>query len=73
MNHPEYTGIAPFPMNNLDGTRMSTAVTHIAPNRHRLNLTVKGNVFARRVLFEGTRAVGSGGRERWREVHRRER
>ena len=58
MNHPEYTGIAPFPMNNLDGTRMSTAVTHIAPNRHRLNLTVKGNVFARRVLFEGTRAVG---------------
>ena len=58
MNHPEYTGIAPFPMNNLDGTRMSTAVTHIAPNRHRLNLTVRGNVFARRVLFEGTRAVG---------------
>ncbi len=58
MNHPEFTGIAPFPMNNLDGVRMSTALTYIAPNRHRLNLTVRGNVFVRRVLFEGTRAMG---------------
>ncbi|HAA95900.1 MAG: mycofactocin system GMC family oxidoreductase MftG [SAR202 cluster bacterium] len=51
-------GVGVWPSNNLDGWRMSAAITHLNPMRHRLNLTVKGNVFARRVLFEGTKAVG---------------
>jgi choline dehydrogenase-like flavoprotein len=47
-----------MPMNNPDSIRMSTALTHLNPARHRLNLTVRPNVLTRRVLFEGTRAVG---------------
>ena len=46
-------------MNNRDGVRMSTAITHLNPVRHRLNLTVKGNVFVHRVLFGGTGSTGS--------------
>lgn len=47
-----------MPMNNPDGIRMSTALTYLNPARHRLNLTIRPNAFTRRVLFEGTRAVG---------------
>jgi choline dehydrogenase-like flavoprotein len=45
-------------MNNPEGIRMSTAITHLNPARHRLNLTVRGNAYTRRVLFDGKRAVG---------------
>lgn len=45
-------------MNNPDGIRVSTALSHLSQARHRLNLTVRGNVLARRVVFEGNRAVG---------------
>ena len=58
MNNPETTGVGPVPMNNPDSIRMSTALTHINPNRHRLNLTIRANVLARRILFDGKRAVG---------------
>ncbi len=58
MNGPESGGVGAIPMNNPDGIRMSTALTHLNPARHRLNLTIKSNILARRVLFEGTRAVG---------------
>ena len=58
MNGPESGGIGAMPMNNPDGIRMSTALTHLNPARHRLNLTIRPNAFTRRVLFEGTRAVG---------------
>jgi choline dehydrogenase len=66
-NHPDcYTGISPRPLNNIDGVRMSCAVTYLGLARHRLNLTVRGNVTVRRILFQGQRAVGvegdSGGR-----------
>ena len=37
---------------------MSAALTYLNPVRHRLNLTVRDGVTARRVMFEGTRAVG---------------
>ena len=57
-NHPESEGVGPRPLNNVDGVRMSTNLTYLAMSRHRLNLTVRGNVLARRVLFEGGRAVG---------------
>jgi hypothetical protein len=45
-------------MNNPNGVRMSTALTYISDNRHRLNLTIKANVLVRRILFEGPRASG---------------
>ena len=57
-NHPDSTGVGPRPLNNIDGVRMSTALTYLAIARHRLNLTVRSNVLVRRVLFDGTRASG---------------
>ena len=57
-NHPESTGVAPRPLNNRNGIRISTALAYLDPARHRLNLTIKSDVTARRVVFEGTHAVG---------------
>ena len=37
---------------------MSTALTYLSMARHRLNLTVKGNVVGHRINLEGNRAVG---------------
>ncbi len=58
MNNPDSGGVGSIPMNNPNGIRMSTGLTYINPNRHRLNLTVRGNVLVRRILFDGKRAVG---------------
>ena len=58
MNHPDSWGIGPIPMNNPDGVRMSTSLTYLNPVRHRLNLTIRSNVMARRIIFDGTRATG---------------
>ena len=58
MNNPECTGVGLIPMNQSDGVRMSTFLTHLVPSRHRLNLTVRGDVLARRLIFDGNRAVG---------------
>ena len=57
-NAPDSTGVGFIPLNNRDGVRWSTAICYLAPARQRANLTVQGNCFVRRVLFEGTRAVG---------------
>ena len=57
-NGPNPSGVGVSPTNNLDGVRMSTAITHLNPMRHCLNLTVRGGVFVRKVLFEGSKAVG---------------
>jgi choline dehydrogenase len=57
-NHPDSNGVAARPLNNIDGVRMSTALTYLNPARHRLNLTCRGNVTVRRILFNGKRAVG---------------
>jgi choline dehydrogenase len=57
MNNPETTGAGAVPMNNPGNIRMSAALSYLNPVRHRLNLTVRGNVAARRVVFDGTRAV----------------
>ena len=43
--------------NNVDGLRMSTALTHRSC-RHRLNLTIRARVLVRRILFSGTTAIG---------------
>ncbi len=51
-------GVGVSPSNNLDGVRLSAAITHLNPMRHRLNLTVRGRVFVRKVLIEDSKAVG---------------
>ena len=51
-------GVGVSPTNNLGGVRVSTAIAYLSQVRHRLNLTVRGQVNVRRVLFEGSRAVG---------------
>ena len=62
--HPAGLGVTPS--NNLDGVRMSTAMTHLNPVRHHLNLTVRGGVFVRKILIKDGKAVGveaeSGGK-----------
>ncbi len=57
-NHPEATGVGPYPLNNPDGIRWSTAIGYLGMARHRLNLTIRPNCVTRRVLFQGSRAVG---------------
>ena len=57
-NGPNPAGLGISPSNNLDGVRMSTAITHLNPMRHRLNLTVRGKVFVRKVLIKDLKAVG---------------
>ena len=58
MNNPDSTGVAPMPMNNVEGVRLSTALSYINPVRHRLNLTIRPNALTTRILFEGQRATG---------------
>ena len=57
-NSPDSNGIGVRPLNNIDGVRMSTALTYLSQGRHRLNLTVRGDVTVHRVVFEGKKAVG---------------
>ncbi|MDA0264858.1 MAG: mycofactocin system GMC family oxidoreductase MftG [Chloroflexi bacterium] len=58
MNGPNPTGVGMVPMNNQNGVRMSTAITHLGPMRHHLNLTIRGNVFVRKILIEGGQVTG---------------
>ena len=57
-NNPDSTGVGPMPRNDLDGVRVSTAIGYLGMARHRLNLTIRGECLARRILFDGDRAVG---------------
>jgi choline dehydrogenase len=57
-NHPESTGVSPRARNTIDGVRISMAIAYLNPARHRLNLTIRGGIMARRILFEQRRAVG---------------
>jgi choline dehydrogenase len=57
-NQPHSTGVGPYPLNNIDGVRQSTAVTYLAQARNRPNLHILGNCTTQRVLLEGKRAVG---------------
>jgi predicted dehydrogenase (TIGR03970 family) len=62
--HPAGLGVTPS--NNLDGVRVSTAMGHLGPVRHHLNLTVRGGVFVRKIDIKDGKAVGveaeSGGK-----------
>ena len=57
-NGPHPSGLGVSPSNNLDGMRMSTALTHLNPVRHCLNLTVRGRVFVRKIVLKDLKAVG---------------
>jgi choline dehydrogenase-like flavoprotein len=57
-NSPGPPGVGLVPLNVVDGLRVSTAVAYLIPSLGRPNLAVRGDAFVRRVLFDGTRAIG---------------
>lgn len=57
-NHPESTGVGPRPFNNVNGVRMSVALTYLSMARHRLNLTIRGDVFVQKIVIEEGKATG---------------
>ncbi len=56
-NHPESSGFGPFPVNQNNGIRVSTAIGYLLLARHRLNLTIRPHCLVNRVLFDGNRAI----------------
>src|SRR6266516_4178793 len=57
-NHPQATGVGPFPQNRRGRLRLSTAIGYLLPARHRPNLTIWPHCLVNRVLVAGDRAVG---------------
>ncbi len=57
-NGPNPSGVGVSPSNNLDGIRMSAAMTYLNPVRHCLNLTVRGGVSVKKILIKDLKAVG---------------
>ncbi len=64
-NHPDATGVGPAITNNHNRVRFSTALGYLSQGRHRLNLTIRPDCAALRILFDGQQAraviVESGG------------
>ncbi len=58
MNLPDAAGVGTYPVSNVGGLRVNTAMAYLDPARHRLNLTIRSNALVNRVLLEGNRAVG---------------
>ncbi|MBS12693.1 MAG: mycofactocin system GMC family oxidoreductase MftG [Gemmatimonadetes bacterium] len=58
LNKPYATGIGPYPMNNPDGIRVSTAIGYLNPVRSRPNLTIFSNTEVERILLDANRATG---------------
>ncbi|GEM_PF-14068 len=57
-NDPNAAGCGPHPMNREGSLRISTAIAYLAPARGRPNLTIRGDTHVRRVLLDGSQAVG---------------
>lgn len=57
-NGAEQDGVGMYQVTQRGGMRASTAVAYLHPAAERPNLTVMPYMHVRRVLFEGTRAVG---------------
>ena len=57
-NLPDVSGVGAMAFNNPDAIRWSSAVGYLNPARHRLNLTIRANCTARRIIFEGKKAIG---------------
>lgn len=65
-NRPGTIGVGPWPINRIDGVRMSTALTFLAAARGRPNLTIRSGALVDGVPVEGgrvTRIVLAGGGE----------
>jgi choline dehydrogenase-like flavoprotein len=58
LNHPQATGVGPFPQDRRGRLRLSTAIGYLLPARHRPNLTIRPHCLGNRVLVAGDRAVG---------------
>ena len=61
MNGPRSIGVGALTVNNVNGIRMNTAITYLKEALVRPNLTVRGDVFVRRILFNGRAACGIEG------------
>ena len=73
-NHPEASGVGPFPQNRRDRLRLSTAIAYLLPARQRPNLSIRPQCHVSRVLLEGQRAIGievQSGAQRERVLGRR--
>jgi choline dehydrogenase len=57
-NDPEGWGSGPHPMNKIGRLRISTAIGYLSAARARPNLRIRANTTTRKVVFEGSRAVG---------------
>ena len=57
-NHPQATGVGPFPQNRRGRLRVSTAIAYLLATRQRQNLTIRPHCLVDRVLVEHDRAVG---------------
>ena len=57
-NHPQATGVGPFPQNRRGRLRLSTAIAYLLPARQRHNLTIRPHCLVNRVLVEHDRALG---------------
>lgn len=61
MNLPDAHGVGPFPCNNPNGIRVSTALGYLSQARHRLNLTIRPNCNVHDLTIEGNRVTGIRG------------
>jgi choline dehydrogenase len=57
-NDPRSTGVGPYPMNNRGGIRISTALGYLPAARRRPNFDLRASCLARKIVFDGQRAVG---------------
>jgi choline dehydrogenase len=57
-NAPDATGVGPTPRNQRSGLRYSSLVAYLHGAQHRPNLEIREHTRVRRVIFDGTRAVG---------------
>jgi choline dehydrogenase len=57
-NAQEAPGYGAVPANVVDGVRINTGIAYLNPIRDRPNLTIQGWTTVRRIVFDGTRAVG---------------
>lgn len=56
-NLPDTHGVGPIPLNNPDGIRWSTAIGYLSMSRSRLNLTIRANVSAKKLLFDTSKPI----------------
>ena len=57
-NAQDAPGFGPIPLTVSDSIRWNTGIAYILPVLERPNLTVQGSTFVRKVVFEGSAAVG---------------